>query len=93
MNAENNSEEQKRKLAEMDYHSAEDIFNKEEHISLDGDGIPLTNDVQTEEMPFGLDIPGSEDDDNFEQMTNQIPVKDESLHTQDIIDTDLESSI
>lgn len=90
MSTENNSEEQERKLEEMDYHPGDDIFNKEEHIPLDGDGNPITNENQPDEMPFGLDIPGSEDDDNFEQITSQIPTEDESLHTEDIIEDDLE---
>lgn len=81
---ENNTEEQKRKLEEMDYNPSEDIFNKEEHIPLDGDGNPITGDVKTNKMPLGLDIPGFEDDDNFEQFTSQIPTEDESLHTDDI---------
>ena len=33
----------------------------------------------------GLDIPGIEDDDNFEQITSQIPKEDESLHEGDQI--------
>ncbi|MEC5156557.1 hypothetical protein [Chryseobacterium sp. MP_3.2] len=80
---ENNSEEQKRKLEEMDYNPGEDIFNKEEHISLDGDGNPILNNNQPDAMPFGLDIPGVEDDDNFEQFTNQIPTENESVHKSD----------
>lgn len=74
--SEERSEEQKRKLEEMDYSPGEDIFNREEHISLDGNGNPILNDAQSDGMPYGLDIPGSEDDDNFEQITSQLPEED-----------------
>jgi hypothetical protein len=91
MNPENNSNEQNEKLKEMNYSPENDIFNKEEHVPLDGDGNPITNpNDRNEEMPYGLDIPGFEDDDNFEQINSQIPTKDESLHTEDITEDDLE---
>lgn len=77
MNTENNAEEQDRKLDEMDYNPGEDIFNREEHIPLDGDGNPIINPGHVnDEMPYGLDIPGAEDDDNFEQITDQLPEED-----------------
>jgi hypothetical protein len=91
MNPENNSNEQNEKLKEMNYSPEHDIFNKEEHVPLDGDGNPITNpNDRNDEMPYGLDIPGFEDDDNFEQINSQIPTKDESLHTEDITEDDLE---
>jgi hypothetical protein len=91
MNPEKNSNEQNEKLKEMNYSPENDIFNKEEHVPLDGDGNPITNpNDRNEEMPYGLDIPGFEDDDNFEQINSQIPTKDESLHTEDITEDDLE---
>ncbi len=90
MSTEENKEEQERKLEEMDYNPSEDIFNKEEYVPLDGDGNPMTNENQNDGMPYGLDIPGSEDDDNFEQITSQIPLEDESLHTEDLMEDDLE---
>ena len=80
MDQQKNLEEQKRNLEEMDYNPKEDIFNKEKHIPLDGNGNPITHDNQKNEMPFGLDIPGFEDDDNFEQIKSQIPDEDTSLH-------------
>ena len=67
MTPESNIDEQNRKLKEMDYNPGEDIFNREEHIPLDGDGNPIKDPSQVnDEMPFGLDVPGAEDDDNFE---------------------------
>ena len=74
MSTEDQDKELEKKLEELDYNPKEDIFNKEEAIPMDGDGNPITipNNV-ADEMPYGLDIPGSEDDDNFEQITSQIP--------------------
>lgn len=80
---EDNINEQERKLEEMDYNPGEDIFNREEHIPLDGDGNPITNPEHVnDEMPYGLDIPGAEDDDNFEQITNQLPDEENSFYSQ-----------
>lgn len=83
MITEDNTEEQQRKLKEMDYNPGEDIFNKEEHISLDGDGNPIINPNHVNDgMPFGLDVPGAEDDDNFEQITNQLPDEENDFYSQ-----------
>ena len=83
MITEDNTEEQKRKLKEMDYNPGEDIFNKEEHIPLDGDGNPIINPNHVNDgMPFGLDVPGAEDDDNFEQITNQLPDEENDFYSQ-----------
>lgn len=83
MITEDNTEEQKRKLKEMDYNPSEDIFNKEEHIPLDGDGNPIINPNHVNDgMPFGLDVPGAEDDDNFEQITNQLPDEENDFYSQ-----------
>ena len=87
MNTENNAEEQNENLKEMNYNASEDIFNKEEHISLDGDGNPILNNNQKDGMLFGLDIPGVEDDDKFEQFTSQIPTENESVHNSDETET------
>ena len=82
MMADNNKNEQDRKLEEMEYQSSEDIFNREEYIPLDGDGNPITNPANVNnEMPYGLDIPGAEDDDNFEQITNQLPDEENSFYS------------
>lgn len=83
MITEDNTEEQKRKLKEMDYNPGEDIFNKEEHIPLDGDGNPIINPNHVNDgMPFGLDVPGAEDDDNFEQITDQLPDEENDFYSQ-----------
>ena len=74
MSTEDQDKELEKKLEELDYNPKEDIFNKEEAIPMDGDGNPITNPNNViDEMPYGLDIPGSQDDDNFEQITSQIP--------------------
>lgn len=82
MTPEDNKNEQDRKLEEMDYNPGEDIFNREEHIPLDGDGNPITNlSHVNDEMPYGLDVPGAEDDDNFEQITDQLPDEENSFYS------------
>ena len=74
--------ELEKKLEELDYNPKEDIFNKEEAIPMDGDGNPITNPNNViDEMPYGLDIPGSEDDDNFEQITSQIPDEENEYYS------------
>ncbi|MEG2078972.1 hypothetical protein [Chryseobacterium sp.] len=105
MRTEDNAAEQKRKLDEMNYNPGEDIFNKEEHISLDGDGNPIINPSHVNDgMPYGLDIPGAEDDDNFDQITNQqsytedniynkIEDKDELFETEDDLIDDIDKDI
>lgn len=71
MKPEDNINEQNRKLEEMDYSPSEDIFNKEEHIPLDGDGNPILNEEDTDKIDKGLDIPGTEDDDDMEEIGSE----------------------
>lgn len=69
MISENSSQEQDRKLEQMDYDPKEDIFNQEEHISIDGDGRPTENPLPEEDkIDKGLDIPRAEDDDEMEEI-------------------------
>ncbi|MET3035738.1 hypothetical protein ABXT08_06535 [Chryseobacterium sp. NRRL B-14859] len=66
---EDNINEQNRRLEEMDYNPNEDIFKKEKHIPLDGDGNPIWNENEDEEKIDGdLDVPGGEDDDDMEEI-------------------------
>ncbi len=91
MSTEERDKELEKNLEELNYKPGEDIFNKEESVPIDGDGNPITNPNNlADEMSYGLDIPGFEEDDNFEQINSQIPKKDESLHTDNIIEDDLE---
>lgn len=64
MAPENNHKEQDRKLEQMDYDSSEDIFNKEKHLRLDGNGNPIFNEnLNDDELHQNLDTPESGDDD------------------------------
>lgn len=71
MTPENNTNEQNRKLEEMDYSPGEDIFSREKHIPLDGDGNPILNDEDDDRIDGGLDIPGTEDDDEMEEIGSE----------------------
>lgn len=69
---EDNTNEQNRKLEQMDYSPIEDIFNREKHIPLDGDGNPILNeDFDDDKIDKGLDIPGVEDDDEMEEIGSE----------------------
>lgn len=82
MSTEDRDRELEKNLEELNYNPGEDIFNKEEHIPLDGDGNPIINPNNlADEMPYGLDIPGSEDDDNFEQITSQLPDEENEYYS------------
>jgi hypothetical protein len=72
---ENSEQEQDRKLEQMDYTPIEDIFNQEEHIPLDGDGVPFEDEDFEEEdkIDKGLDIPGVDEDAG----TDDIALEDE----------------
>ncbi len=70
-------------LEDLDYNPGEDIFNREEHIPIDGDGNPIRNPAQVNDgMPFGLDVPGAEDDDNFDQITDHLPDEENNFYSQ-----------
>lgn len=72
MAPEKNINEQNRRLEQMDYSPNEDIFNKEKHIALDGDGNPILNeDLDDDKIDKGLDIPGTEDDDDMEEIGSE----------------------
>lgn len=58
-----NKHEQDENLERMNYPESEDIFNQEDYIPLDGDGIPETYSVSNDEIEDGLDIPGADLDD------------------------------
>ncbi|KMQ64712.1 hypothetical protein ACM46_10750 [Chryseobacterium angstadtii] len=68
---EDNINEQNRKLEEMDYNPSEDIFNKEKHIPMDGDGNPILKEEDDDKIDGGLDIPGTEDDDDMEEIGSE----------------------
>lgn len=68
---ENSEQEQDRRLEQLEYKSNEDIFNREEHIPLDGDGNPIEDEELYDSLDKGLDIPGVEDDDEMEEIGNE----------------------
>ncbi|SIS63323.1 hypothetical protein SAMN05421786_101639 [Chryseobacterium ureilyticum] len=69
MAPENNINEQNKRLERMDYDSNEDIFKREKHISLDGDGNPIFDeDIDEDKLDKGLDIPGADEDDDMEEI-------------------------
>lgn len=79
MSTEENEKEQERKLEEMDYNPSDDIFTKLNPVRLDGDGNPITAENRgNDAMPYGLDVPGAADDDNYEQIIDQVPTDDGS---------------
>jgi len=78
MSTDENEKEQERKLEEMDYNPSDDIFTKHNPVRLDGDGNPITAERGNDGMPYGLDVPGAADDDNYEQIIDQLPADDGS---------------
>lgn len=79
MSTEEHKKEQERKLEEMDYNPSDDIFTKLNPVRLDVDGNPITADNRGNDgMPYGLDVPGAADDDNYEQIIDQLPADDGS---------------
>ena len=69
---ENSEQDQERRLEQRDQKSSEDIFNQEEHISLDGNGKPIFNEENDDDkLDKGLDIPGVEDDDEMEEIGSE----------------------
>lgn len=70
MKPEKNTDEQNEKLKNMNYKSEDDIFNKEDHLSLDGDGNPLT-DESVNNLDENLDVPGASDDDEMEEIGSE----------------------
>lgn len=71
MISENSEQEQERRLEQREYQPSEDIFNQEDHIPLDGDGRPVYKEKEEtdgDKIDKGLDIPGTEDDDEMEEI-------------------------
>ncbi|WP_370897776.1 hypothetical protein [Chryseobacterium gossypii] len=66
---ENSPQEQDRRLEQREYSPNEDIFEQEKHIPLDGDGRPVEEEIiEDDKIDKGLDIPGTEDDDEMEEI-------------------------
>ncbi len=72
MTPEDNKKQQDRNLREMDYNSEDDIFNQEEHISLDENGNPIYDEnVEDLDMEMNLDAPGSNEDNAMEEVGSE----------------------
>lgn len=71
MNTENNREAQNENLRELNYPKNEDIFNKEDHISIDSNGKLRENEEINDEMEMDLDVPGSELDNEQEEIGSE----------------------
>lgn len=72
MTPEDNKKQQDRNLREMDYNSEDDIFNQEEHISLDENGNPIYDEnVEDLDMEMNLDVPGSNEDNDMEEVGSE----------------------
>lgn len=67
---EKNTREQNEKLKEMNYNPEDDIFSKEDHLPLDGDGNPVLNESPTN-LDEDLDVPGAADDDQMEEIGSE----------------------
>lgn len=67
-NDSNSKKEQDKELKEMNYSSGEDIFSQEKPMSLDNDGEPLDTDEDEDTMDENVDVPGSEYDNQSEDI-------------------------
>ncbi|ROI10609.1 hypothetical protein EGI11_01550 [Chryseobacterium sp. H3056] len=67
-----NIHEQNEKLKQMNYSPENDIFNQEEHVSLDSDGNPILHEQpDVERLGDDLDVPGSAADDAMEKIGSE----------------------
>lgn len=71
MENQDKQEEIKKNLKEMDYAPEEDIFNKEDHISLDAEGNGIIDGENQESMTMDLDVPGSDLDNQQEKIGSE----------------------
>lgn len=72
MTPQDNTNEQNENLKEMNYSPENDIFNQEEHVSLDGNGNPILNEkIDQERLGDNLDVPGSSADDAMEAIGSE----------------------
>lgn len=66
-----NPKEQERKLDQLDYPPSEDIYNQDEAIPLSAEETPEYLKETSEEMGSNLDVPGSELDDDQQQIGSE----------------------
>lgn len=87
---EDNRKEQERNLEEMNYDAKDDIFNQEEHISIDENGNPIYDEnLEDYEMEMDMDVPGSDEDNDMEEVgsedeeNNYYSLSDQDDHEED----------
>lgn len=73
MTPNNDKKQQDKQLEEMNYDPKDDLFNQEKHIRLDADGNPIYDEYEHKEyeMEMGLDVPGSDEDDDMEEIGSE----------------------
>lgn len=71
MNPENNKPLQPENLEKLDYPPNEDIYYQQEKISTDSDEAPEYLNDTPEEMDQNLDVPGSELDNEQQQIGSE----------------------
>ena len=71
MQDQNKEVEIEKNLEEMNYSPNEDIFNKEDHISLDEEGNSIIDGENEESMTMDLDVPGSDLDNQQEKIGSE----------------------
>lgn len=71
MENQDREKEIEKNLEEMNYSAKEDIFNKEEHLSLDAEGNPVPGLKNADSMTMDLDVPGSDLDNQQEKIGSE----------------------
>lgn len=74
--AKESKSEQEQNLEQLNYPPKEDIFENEEHIPIDGDGNPVEESeliagLAADDPASDLDIPGSELDDDQQELGSE----------------------
>lgn len=71
MAPENNKKQQDENLRELRYPKDEDIFNQEKRVSVDENGETRKEEFEEDDMEMGLDVPGSELDNDQEEIGSE----------------------
>lgn len=71
MAPDNNKKQQDENLRELKYPRDEDIFNQEKRVPVDENGETRTEEFEEDDMEMGLDVPGSELDNDQEEVGSE----------------------
>ena len=71
MAPDNNKKQQDENLRELKYPRDEDIFNQETRVPVDENGETRTEEFEEDDMEMGLDVPGSELDNDQEEVGSE----------------------